>query len=740
MINTVSGVILYFFQFDKGNKNMNRSTRTHATLRLATLALLCAGLTGLFLPRASAEDLKTTTALKFVPADVALYDSTLRGREIYDNIVKSNAFAKIKEMESVDELLKQVAPQMAQFQGVIKTEPFKGMYDTGIDMLSNEIFVYASGDSTKLMSIFQQINTENQIQSLSLYINLMTGNLDMFDPDIAQQQPKAMMKILADNIDELKVPTVVMGFKATNPDRARAQLPVLESMLTQALAQEEILKDSLKKETIDGNEYLVMRLDGAMIPMEEDDIEDIAEELGDDVRKLVAKLKETKIAISLGVRENYVLLTIGPDTSHLKKIGKGKLLADIPEMAPVFKQGDKRVVSIGYASKKLMKAATYSKEDIDQLLKGMSKLIPPLPGALQADIQKDLAMLSQDIQKNMPTPGAVVDVAWLSEYGIEELIFDHSTNKIMDGSQPLSLLDHVGGDPMFCMVARVKNISGIYEMEVKWMKRIWHYVTAAADLTLATETEEYELYKKARKALEPVFVKLDKVNREKLVPAFKDGHSGIVFDVKSKDTQWFAMQPESDKPLPMLEVGTLDSINNPKAIKEAGQVYFDAVNMLLKKASELDPEVPSMNIPGPQVKKVTGGTIYYYPLPEEWGVSKKIAPNAGLGKKVLVLTTAPEFSERLLKKTPLSIEGALPNATEPAAAAVICNFPLFVDAVMDWIEYGNTQEPLPEGIWPQIQTGAEVLKCFRGGSWVQTIRSDGVTVHRIRIHFKDIEK
>ena len=74
------------------------------------------------------------------------------------------------------------------------------------------------------------------------------------------------------------------------------------------------------------------------------------------------------------------------------------------------------------------------------------------------------------------------------------------------------------------------------------------------------------------------------------------------------------------------------------------------------------------------------------------------------------------------------------------AAAVVCNFPLFVDAVMEWLAYGNAQQPLPDGVWEQVQTGAEVLKCFRGGSWVKTVRDDGVQVHHIRVHFKDIEE
>ncbi len=73
-------------------------------------------------------------------------------------------------------------------------------------------------------------------------------------------------------------------------------------------------------------------------------------------------------------------------------------------------------------------------------------------------------------------------------------------------------------------------------------------------------------------------------------------------------------------------------------------VYNDLID-LIGKQKDLPPEVAA-NIhnfkwPEAQVAKIAEGSIYSYPLPEDWGVDKNIVPNAGLSDKVAVLTLSP---------------------------------------------------------------------------------------------------
>ena len=54
-----------------------------------------------------------------------------------------------------------------------------------------------------------------------------------------------------------------------------------------------------------------------------------------------------------------------------------------------------------------------------------------------------------------------------------------------------------------------------------------------------------------------------------------------------------------------------------------------------------------------------GGTIYSFPLPEQWGVDKQIVPNIGVSEQVAVLSASQQHTERLLKATPLAVGGVL---------------------------------------------------------------------------------
>ena len=72
--------------------------------------------------------------------------------------------------------------------------------------------------------------------------------------------------------------------------------------------------------------------------------------------KLIEHLKKTTLVVSLGLRDDYLLLAIGPSTDVLAKLGKGTSLRSLPELAAVAKFADKRICSVGYLSKTLNRA------------------------------------------------------------------------------------------------------------------------------------------------------------------------------------------------------------------------------------------------------------------------------------------------------------------------------------------------------------------------------------------------
>src|SRR4051812_33904358 len=97
------------------------SRGTHRALVALVILAVCSGLM-LPQPAAAQSSLKETTALGFVPDDVAFYGSCLRNKEQFDAFVGSKAFAALKEIDLVKKAL-------AQFDAALQTQggPLAGL-------------------------------------------------------------------------------------------------------------------------------------------------------------------------------------------------------------------------------------------------------------------------------------------------------------------------------------------------------------------------------------------------------------------------------------------------------------------------------------------------------------------------------------------------------------------------------------------------------------------------------------
>src|SRR5262249_46646785 len=154
----------------------------------------------------------------------------------------------------------------------------------------------------------------------------------------------------------------------------------------------------------------------------------------------------------LGVRDGYLLLAVGPSTAALTRLGgKGERLADRPELKPLRKFADKRLTSVGYVSKdfkaRLAAANTGNFDGMLNMAKdGLAKA--GLPADKRKAIEKDLADLAGDLKQAVPEAGASVSFTFWTGRGFEGYTYDYTKYTDVEGSRPLTLLDHVGGDPI----------------------------------------------------------------------------------------------------------------------------------------------------------------------------------------------------------------------------------------------------------------------------------------------------
>jgi hypothetical protein len=178
-------------------------------------------------------------------------------------------------------------------------------------------------------------------------------------------------------------------------------------------------------------------------------------------------------------------------------------------------------------------------------------------------------------------------------------------------------------------------------------------------------------------------------------------------------------------------------------------------------------------------------TAYFYLLPQELGLDRKLNPVTGLSKSIGVLTISPRQSVRLLAKTPLQVDSKpLANVDRPLAAASALDFAALLDAIRPWMDYGvqlalaresaaatnridngDPEEPrkqevagdgseiekfgpdvrsvVPDAdtvkiVMDQVYPVMDILKCFRDSS-SSTYFDGDVKVTHFAWHFRDLE-
>src|SRR5262249_20812355 len=133
------------------------------------------------------------------------------------------------------------------------------------------------------------------------------------------------------------------------------------------------------------------------------------------------------------------------------------------------------------------------------------------------------------------------------------------------------------------------------------------------------------------------------------------------------------------------------SVSDATLLRKACGEYRSIFNDALAKLHQVFPDkVPDFQIPEAESKKIPDGTAYYYPLPQELGLDQQITPTSGLSETVAALTISQTPAERLLKETPLKVEGGpLADLQKPMASAAYCHWEALMKVISPWVDYGG---------------------------------------------------
>ncbi len=697
---------------------------------------------------------KLDTAMKLAPADASFYSSLLRSREQVSAIGRSHAWAKIRQMPVVQMGLSLYAMQAsvpdsapAKFDAALHNPEVRKILDLAADMFSDEAFVYGDKDCTDFLELLQDVNVAMTYGPMLLQA---TGQAQ----DRAPNQFQAAMAIsaLVQHADQIKFPGLLLGFKLKSTELANEELVKLETIGNIVLESMEQTKGRFKKETVGKHEYLTFTVDGALVPWDELPLDKFKEmELKEgDTQKVIKQLKKTKLVIALGLHDKYLLVSIGPSLKCLEQFGKGKRLIDRPELKSVAKFADRRLTGLGYLSAEMTQQLGNQRKTVDTFRDLLDKMLPQakLSDEQKERIRKDVAGLSGDLNTLFPKLGARVGLSFLSDRGIESYQYAWGDFGRLDGAKPLTLLQHVGGNPILGMIVRARITAKDYELLAKWGKTAYDYFQEFGLPTLP-ETDR-EKAKKFVHAATPALRRIDKANREMLVPALADGQVAVVVDGKLKSKHFVEAMPETENPMPMVEPAVVLSLSDAKKFKDGLSEYRGAINDLIDAVRHMEgSHVPEeIRIPEPKSEDSPLGKFYSFALPKEWGVDEQILPNVAIADKLAVLSASRAHSERLLKGTPLAVHGTLAKvANRPLAMAGWLDWATLVKTVTPWIDFGIEQGAGARGVGDdqqkmvisQTHAALEVLSVLRSVTF-ESYLEKGVLVNHSLCEIHDLPR
>jgi hypothetical protein len=491
--------------------------------------------------------------------------------------------------------------------------------------------------------------------------------------------------------------------------------------------------------------FLTLTLDGSMVPWDELPLQAIEDKPGQ-FKPAIQKLKKAKVTIGLGIKDGYLLLSLGATLDPVKNFGTtGDKLASRPELKPLARFADKPLNGISYTSKAYLNRGVKEADNVDGLVEMLKQGLDylDLDKAQQKRIVKDLEELSRDLKKQTPEPGAQLEFSFNTSEGEESYSYDYGKHPGLDGSKPLTLLNHVGGSPILAVVGRARYAPEEYQNFAKFVRVFYGHLDSIALSKL--EGEPKELYQQITKAVVPLFKRFDQINSTLFLPSLADGQSAFVLDAKWSSKQWHLAAEETKTALPLPEVaivcGLSDSEQFLKALGEYRKLVNDLIATLRKVVPNGEALPEDFQLPAPTSVEKQGHRLFYYPIPELAGLDKQVRPTGGVGKSVAVLSFSESHTIRLLSsRPPRAASGPLADPSRPLAGAVIFDWAGLLEAATPWIDLATEailKEQLGDDapkqkvaeITRQVKTVVAVLKCFKGVTAATYFEGNALVIH-----------
>jgi hypothetical protein len=673
----------------------------------------------------------------YVPADVSTYSSSQRLADQWTRIWKSNAVQNLLRMPLVQQGLfklqqsepyRQVMMTVQRHPLAVQALPVLG------DAVSTEVFACTGPELAEFVVAFQRVVNSAQMQGMQ---DTFSGRPGVSDDKMSAAGVEALLNAVLTEGDNLRMPNVLIGCKLEDP---AAAVKLLDTWLPQISATP---AGKIEK----ANGFYSLNIRGASLP--EEAYEEIAGELREagvpmlTIVKFTQWVKKQNLLLAIGVKDDYLMISIGRDMALVDNWGQGTSLAESAALEPVRKRYKAGLMSLSYLSKNLASQFSTTTEDVRDGFRMLTEMLPPdSPEGLKPRLRKDLDQLTDDLENEMPQPGAMLSFSFENR-GVESYTIQDGASSALDGSKRLSVMEHRGPEAIIAAASRALPNRELYELLAKWAPIAFGYVEDYGVPQM--DADDRKKYDGVMARVRPFVKSLDDTTRDYFLPAVDGTQSVLALDGGGALTQLPNVGP-LPKPLPIPRLGMVIELHDVGKFITAVTQYVDSAQKLLDGIHKEFPQGMKLTIPPPKTEQLAGGTLYYYPIPG--GLGDDVFPCALIKDRTLVLTSSKKLAATMLDKT------AMPSCTVTALDAPAASITLFDGAKLwSWLadltdsgyaafqRYGaESSQDLMQGamVKMHIEMVLRSLGAIRGYRSVTALENGKVVTHSW-LHIEDIK-
>ncbi len=502
----------------------------------------------------------------------------------------------------------------AQFEVILSDPQLQRIAAMGLDMLSEEVVWYADARTADFLRLVGSAAAQAPPDPPT-----QAGD----GPSLREAQREAARQVartLAEQTEPVDLPSFVWAFRVRDVQRAAEQLGKLELLMSLLCWTRPELRGRLGRTRLGNGSYITLALDGRLAAPWVRQRLAALDVPPDDAATIVAGLERLPLVLALGMRRNYVVLSVGPSLDALRTMhGDAARLVDLPEMAPLREAMRARLTSLAYLGPALTAAV-------------------PWPAATAGERQ----------------PGAVLAYSLWTGRGIEHFTHDWTAAAAWTDVEPLRLLAHAGERPMALAAWRTRVTEARY---AAWAERV-----AAAgrrfDAWLRPQLGQKALrsYRVGLALAKPLGRRGGEALHDMLLPLLEQGQGMLVVDARRCEAGRLTVRPAL-----VLDVSRAHALR--AACAELGEVIVEI------RSAMADGE-PSANLPtdapGPDAPAALRSEHVY-----RWGDGDTWSPSLGLSEQVAVAALSPSRAAELLEPRMPQLGGLLAEPRERLSAAYL---------------------------------------------------------------------